>query len=81
MGRPMERVQEKMESLGMLPSSVSVQSVGDDKPQGQPIPQTNGDSARGSCKDEVIFKVLCFLVLSSFTKNEERYLFCGCFFI
>ena len=51
-GRPMERVQEKMESLGMLPSSVSVQSVEDDKPQGQPVPQSNGDSGRGSCKEE-----------------------------
>ena len=38
-GRPIERVQEKMERLGLLPSSTQPLSVGSDQPQGQLVPQ------------------------------------------
>ena len=58
-GRPIERVQEKMENLGILPnsahSSVST-SVSSDEPRGQPVSTSQQSNGEGSqkCKTGLI---------------------------
>ena len=45
-GRPIERVQEKMEALGLLPSTTQSQSVTSDELKGQPVPGEGDASSK-----------------------------------
>ena len=59
MGRPIERVQEKMERLGIDPGSPL--SGGDNEPRGQPVsPQPNGEKGQVERKGKLHVHIILY---------------------